>query len=181
MQPLPENFGSRLKSMRLSYRDDDHTKSGLTLHELGQRAGVHYTRIAAFESGRRMPGLKSLEKLANAFGLTGEDAEEFVASGRKDARMNKTKQDFPLIPNAIQKQLLEEISKALQSRGVSEIREIYDHPDCDLMWTTDKDEWFAVEIATACGRSEKEALHRLSRKLESKGKKVRRGGRGSEE
>lgn len=168
MQSVPKDFPSKLKFMRESFHDDSHPLRGLTVRELGQRADIHFAHISAFESGRQTPGLKSLKKLAIAFGLTGEDAEEFIASARRDARMNKTKQDFPLIPTAIQKRLLEEISKALRTSGVIEIREIYDHPECDLVWVTDEDEWFAVEIATVSGRSEREALHKLSKNLQQK-------------
>lgn len=181
MEKVPENFGQRLKEMRETYQASAHEKPGISIRELARQCGMHFTMIADYEAGRRFPSRKSLEKLAGALGVLGEDADEFISSGRRDARMSKTKQDFPMIPATVQKRLLEEISKALQLRGGGEIRQIYDHPDCDLMWVTDKEDWFAVEISSVCGRSEKEALHRLSRKLESKGKKVREGGKGSKE
>jgi transcriptional regulator with XRE-family HTH domain len=168
MRKIPEDFGQRLKAMRESHPVPGKGRTGLSIRELARQCGMHFTMIADYEAGRRFPSRKSLEKLACALGLSGEGVGEFVVNARKDARMNKTKQDFPLIPNAIQKRLLEEISKALRTRGVIEIREIYDHPECDLMWVTDKDEWFAVEIATVSGRSEREALHKLSKNLHQK-------------
>ncbi|MCB1077367.1 MAG: helix-turn-helix transcriptional regulator [Verrucomicrobiae bacterium] len=168
MEPLPTDFSALLKQMRASFQDGASRTRGLTLRELGWRSGIHYTRIAAFESGRRKPGLASLKKLAQAFNLEGEEAQDFITKGREDARLSKTNQDFPLVPNAVQRRLLQEISMALRNCNTAVIENIFDHPDCDLMWVMDSGEWFAIEIATVTGRSPTHALGNLSTKLKKK-------------
>ena len=48
-------------------------RRGLSLHELADRAGVSYVTIARIESGRMSPTVTTLEKLAQALGITVRD------------------------------------------------------------------------------------------------------------
>lgn len=46
--------------------------AGLTQERLGELTGILRTNIITLESGRRSPGLKTLEKLAQALGCVFE-------------------------------------------------------------------------------------------------------------
>lgn len=52
-----------------SWRD----RRGLSLHELADKAGVSYVTIARIESERMSPTVSTLEKLAQALGITVRD------------------------------------------------------------------------------------------------------------
>jgi transcriptional regulator with XRE-family HTH domain len=58
-------FASNLRRLR--------DVAGLSQEELAFRADIHRTQISFIESGRRMPRLDTLVKLAGALGVTAND------------------------------------------------------------------------------------------------------------
>ena len=58
------SFGNKIKAVR--------KKAGLTQRALAKRAGVSNTIIYQIEKGTRNPGLKTLEKLSKALGVSFE-------------------------------------------------------------------------------------------------------------
>jgi transcriptional regulator with XRE-family HTH domain len=78
--------GQRLKALRLA--------AGLTKHGLARRAGVDAFALLQYESGRRMPKLGSLGRLATALGVSADalilsDETEQVANKRARGRPRK--------------------------------------------------------------------------------------------
>lgn len=49
---------------------DARKKSGMSQAELSKRSGIVASSISHFEAGNRKPAFKSLQKLANALGVT---------------------------------------------------------------------------------------------------------------
>lgn len=65
--------GQRIRKLR---RERDWTQS-----ELGERAGVNYRNIPRYETDKLNPGLKVLQKFADAFGVVVEDLMSLPAHG----------------------------------------------------------------------------------------------------
>jgi XRE family transcriptional regulator, fatty acid utilization regulator len=55
------DFGRRLRELRLA--------AGLTLEELGEKAGMHFQAIHRLERGERLPGWETLCGLADALSV----------------------------------------------------------------------------------------------------------------
>ena len=53
--------------------------SGLTQEELASRASLHRTQVGLLESGKRLPRLETLIKLAGALGVSTADLTEGIA------------------------------------------------------------------------------------------------------
>jgi transcriptional regulator with XRE-family HTH domain len=53
--------------------------AGLTQDELAERAAVHRTQIGLLESGKRLPRLDTLMKLAGSLGVSPADLTEGIA------------------------------------------------------------------------------------------------------
>lgn len=51
-------FRERLRAERLAW--------GLTQEELGKKAGLSFTHISQFETGKRLPSFRNLKKLCRA-------------------------------------------------------------------------------------------------------------------
>lgn len=45
------------------------TRAGLTLRELGERAGTSHSTLAAYEAGRVVPSVQTLERIVRAAGF----------------------------------------------------------------------------------------------------------------
>lgn len=52
-----------------------------TLREMAGRAGVHFAYLSQIEAGVAKPSPELIEKLADAFGLKGQEREQFVFEG----------------------------------------------------------------------------------------------------
>lgn len=57
-------------------------KAGLTVRELGERSGLHWSMIASLERGVHGPSLTTVEILADALGLS---IDEYVGHKVKEA------------------------------------------------------------------------------------------------
>ena len=58
------NAATLLRSARL--------EAGLTLRELGQRAGTSHSTLAAYESGRKSPNVSTLDRVLAAAGFAAD-------------------------------------------------------------------------------------------------------------
>ena len=67
MTPTTENFARRLRLARRT--------TGLTQHELGERAGISGCQVNRLEAAERVPRLSTLVSLARALG---KDPSEMV-------------------------------------------------------------------------------------------------------
>lgn len=81
-------FSERLKELRL--------KSGMTQLELAMRIGVSKSSINMYERGEREPGLETVERIADCFGvnldyLCGRDARCSAGSELLDERIERIK------------------------------------------------------------------------------------------
>lgn len=58
-------FGERLKALRLA--------AGFTLEQLGELVGMAHQNVARLESGGRNPSWETVQKLADALGVSTEE------------------------------------------------------------------------------------------------------------
>lgn len=58
---------------------------GLTQRELAGRCGIDYSSLSMYESGKRIPNMKTIAKLANALGCRISDLNEYG-----DIRVNRS-------------------------------------------------------------------------------------------
>lgn len=63
----------------------------MTMSDLGLKAGMTKSHISMLEAGKRKPGMKVIQKLATALGLTGEDNKWFTERAIIASRMPKGK------------------------------------------------------------------------------------------
>jgi len=62
-------------------------RSGLSLRELAARAGTSHATIAAYEQGRKVPRVDTLERICRAAGQAVDwDLDPRPADGERDAR-----------------------------------------------------------------------------------------------
>lgn len=59
---------------------DARTSKFLSTRDLAQAAGVSHSTVAAIESGRELPMLRTARKLAEALGIEPTDVDEFKAA-----------------------------------------------------------------------------------------------------
>jgi transcriptional regulator with XRE-family HTH domain len=59
---IQQEFGDRIRELR--------QQKGLSQEELAFRAGIHRTYIGGIERGERNPGLKNIERLSRALGIS---------------------------------------------------------------------------------------------------------------
>ena len=83
----------------------------LTQEELAERAGIHVTFLSRIESGRALPGLDVLERLARALGVTLAEVVQALDAEPDSGRAG---------------QLLEEIQNLLAGCSLAELRLIRD-------------------------------------------------------
>jgi transcriptional regulator with XRE-family HTH domain len=78
----PEGFAARLREL--------HKQKGLSQTELRERVGVHYTDVGRYERGVSRPAADTLERVADALGVSGdhllEGAVEEAARARFEDR-----------------------------------------------------------------------------------------------
>lgn len=162
------NFGTRLRELRKSFRDSKHQRKGLTLRELGERAGMSISRIADIETGRRGAGEATLKRIAEALSLDGEAARQFVLHGLGAAGTQKLPEDFTGIPPHAYEVLMQEI--LAMNRGVlpGPFLATRQQNECDLLWQAEDGRWFALEILAAAGASPQEAIRKLQEKIKRK-------------
>jgi transcriptional regulator with XRE-family HTH domain len=99
-------FGEMLKELRSS--------GGLTLREVGELTGITFSLISAMEHGEKTVGADSAVKLADAFGLTGEERDEFLLKAAATRRRDKLVRDARDLPA----ELLNFLPQALRNAGV---------------------------------------------------------------
>ncbi len=60
-------------------------RAGLTLRELGERAGTSHSTLSAYESGRTTPNVDTLDRVLRAAGFAADvDLQHRVGSGRAE-------------------------------------------------------------------------------------------------
>ena len=77
-------FGEMLRNLRVS--------KGLSLRDLNDKVGIHFTLLSKIESGLRPPPeIHVIFRLADALGLTGEPLEEFVRLATESSRQTSAR------------------------------------------------------------------------------------------
>lgn len=91
----------------------------MTMSELAQKAGMAKSHISMLEAGTRRPGMKVIQKLGAALGLTGEDERLFTERAIIASRRPATKPGRKPPPNieALREQLVRTL---LPPEGVAE-------------------------------------------------------------
>lgn len=168
MSAHQDDFSAFLKHSRQSFRDDRHTKRGLTLREMEERTGISFSRIGDLEAGRRCANEVTLGKLAAALNLEGALARDFVLRGLRASGTQKLPQAFNEVPSEVFEALLKEISALGGGAVPGPIRATHQHSECDLLWQAEDGRWFAMEIMTASGASPQEAVRKLREKIKRK-------------
>ena len=63
------------------------TRAGLSLRELARRAGTSHSTLSAYETGRKVPTVETLDRIVRAAGfVTGVDLEPDVGGPDRAAR-----------------------------------------------------------------------------------------------
>lgn len=85
----PQSIRSRIQDIVANRTKTFRIERRLTQKELAKRTGLNYTHIGKIESGKRIPSLKSICKLASAFEVT---PAEFLAGEKTTAMQGPKKQ-----------------------------------------------------------------------------------------
>ena len=173
MKADQQNFGKLLKELRNGYRGRDQIGSGLTLRELGDRAGINFARIGDLEAGRRFAGEETLKKLAAALELDEVASRDFMLRGMRAGSEMKLPEEYRGIPAELFELLMREILGVTRGKSLENVCEVGSDPLCDLLWKNNTGEWFAFEIIGASGSDPKEAIRKLRRKLKRKAEQER--------
>lgn len=84
-EPIMRELASRLRAER--------ARLDLTLKEAAEKSGVHYVTISKYESGKKLPTMDALLKLAKAYGVLASqmiaEAEAAQSDTAKKAKLKK--------------------------------------------------------------------------------------------
>ncbi len=103
------NYGKALRMAR--------AMSGIQQKRLANRAGLHPSHISLIESGRRIPSVRSIEKLSRALGIPSH-LFTLLASDPGDLRISDP-QDLSLAVQSLAHLILEHAPKAPSRRSRS--------------------------------------------------------------
>jgi transcriptional regulator with XRE-family HTH domain len=168
MKDAQEIFGDFLKQARENFRDGEHLTKGLSLRELGRRAGMNFGRIGDIEKGRRCANEENLKKLAAALNLEGPSASDFVLRGLRATGKQKLPHEFTGFPPYLFEVLMREVQLMNKGAVPGRFMASQQHPECDLLWQAENGQWFAMEILAAAGASPQEAVRKLREKVNRK-------------